>query len=105
MCGFCAVFAGSPHWVDGPAPEQPDDHTRHLVRRARLQLVNAVIALHGCVAEDWHGGQYILRSQRGRSEIVNSLPEVWALVEQISGKPLDPMAHDTLAMLRARLDA
>ncbi len=99
MCGFCAVFAGSPHWADGPSPELPDAHTRHLVRQRRLKLVNTLIALHGCTAEDWGGGQYIVRSQRGRTEIVGTLPAVWALVEQISGRPLDPLAPGTLNAL------
>ena len=54
------------------------------------------------MAEDWHGGQYIVRSQRGRTEIVDTLPAVWALVEAISGKPLDPLAPATLAVLASR---
>lgn len=100
MCGFCAVFAGSPHWSELPALELPDEHRRRLLRVQRLRLVNALIGAHGCTLEDWHGGQYILRSQRGRSEILESLPAVWAMVEAISGQALDPLSPALIARLR-----
>lgn len=101
MCGFCAVFAGSPHWSELPTGDAPDLLTRQAVRRQRLRLVNAVVQAFGCTVEDWHGGQYIVRSLRGRSEIVNALPEVWTLVEAIAGQAIDPLSPQVLAALRA----
>ena len=62
MCGFCAVFAGSPHWSELHGVDAPDDYTRRRVRRQRLQLVNALVRTLGCTVEDWHGGQYIVRT-------------------------------------------
>ena len=105
MCGFCAVFAGSPHWSELHGVDAPDDYTRRRVRRQRLQLVNALVRTLGCSVDDWHGGQYIVRSLRGRSEVVNALPEVWALVETIAGRRLDPLDPELLAALAAVGDA
>jgi hypothetical protein len=51
--------------------------------------------------EDWHAGQYIVRSLRGRSEIVSALPEVWTLVEAIAGEAIDPLSPALLAALKA----
>ena len=101
MCGFCAVFAGSPHWSELPSGAPLDDYTARRVRRQRLQLVNAVVRAFGCTVEDWHVGQYIVRSTRGQVEIVNALPEVWARVAAIAGCPPDPLDPALLAALRA----
>lgn len=102
MCGFCAVFAGIPHWTeagsDAAAGVLMEDRERRLARAFRVRLVNAVIRHYGCVVEDWAAGQYIVRSQRGRSELVSALPQVWQIVESIAGRPLDPLDP---ALLRA----
>jgi len=105
MCGFCAVFAGSPHWSELPTGDAPDELTRQAVRRQRLRLVNTVVQAFGCTVEDWHGGQYIVRSLRGRSEIVSALPEVWTLVEAIAGQAIDPLSPALLDSLQAASEA
>ena len=109
MCGFCAVFAGLPHWTDGASDAaqgvELDDRERRLARRHRVSLINVVVAHFGCAVEDWGGGEYIVRSQRGRSELVASLPQVWQVVENIAGRPVDPLLPGLLDALTAPPDA
>lgn len=105
MCGFCAMVSGMPHWTenspDAGSGGQVDSRERRLERLFRVKLVNAVIAGHGCTLEDWAMGQYIVRSQRGRSELVPALPQVWLKVEDISGRTVDPLDPALLERLRA----
>lgn len=95
---------GFPHWTEkGPvaaADVEPDSRAQRLERLFRVRLVNAVIAGQGCALEDWAMGQYILRSQRGRSELVPALPQVWQCVEDIAGRAVDPLDPALLARLR-----
>ncbi|MBM4226913.1 MAG: hypothetical protein FJ164_04075 [Gammaproteobacteria bacterium] len=97
------MVSGLPHWTE-KAPEsgsttETDGRDQRLERLFRVKLVNTVIAGHGCVLEDWAMGQYIVRSQRGRSELVPALPQVWQRVEDIAGRAVDPLDPDLLARL------
>lgn len=106
MCGFCAVFSGVPHWtetasdVGDQAPTSGGPEWR-LGRQRRLRVVNAVLAQFGCRVEDWMGGQFMVSSQRGRTEMVEQLPQVWQVVESIAQRPLDPLDPVLLAALRS----
>ena len=106
MCGFCAVFAGTPHWTE-TASDAGDRETEtggpawRLGRQRRLHIVNAVLAHFGCHVEDWMSGQFLVSSQRGRTEIVEQLPQIWQVVESIAQRPLDPLAPALIAALRA----
>ncbi len=104
MCGFCAVFTGIPHWTEtasdaGDQEDAADSHTRRLARQRRVALINTVLAHYGCRIDDWMSGQYLVSSQRGRTEIVNQLPEVWRVVEDIAQRSLDPLDPALLASL------
>ncbi len=46
------------------------------------------------------GGQLLVSSQRGRTEMVEQLPQVWQVVENIAQRPLDPLDPTLLAALR-----
>lgn len=105
MCGFCAMLDGGKHWAEG-TPEagsgrEPDAREQRLERVYRVRLANAVLAHYGCSVEDWAMGQYIVRSQRGRSELVPALPQVWQTVESIAGRPVDPLDDALLERLAA----
>lgn len=104
MCGFCAIVSGIPHWTeagsDAASGTWPEARERRLERLYRVKLVNAVIAHYGCAVEDWAMGEYIVRSQRGRTEIVPALPQVWQTVESIAGRPVDPLDPALLERLR-----
>ena len=106
MCGFCAVFSGIPHWTE--VASDAGDHEPsgggpvwRLARQRRLHILNAVLAQFGCQLEDWMGGQYMLRSQRGQTEMIDHLPAVWRLTETIAARPCDPLDPCLLAALRA----
>ncbi len=105
MCGFCAVFAGIPHWTEtttdaGDSEQDSSSAERNRARQQRVRLINRVLAHYGCRVDDWMGGQYVVSSQRGRSELVDHLPQVWQVVEAIAGRPVDPLALELLAALR-----
>ncbi len=105
MCGFCAVFSGVPHWTEtasdaGDRAQQSGGPAWRVGRQQRLRVINAVVAHFGCRVEDWMGGQFLVSSQRGRSEMVDHLPQVWRVVEDIAQRPLDPLDPVLLAALR-----
>ena len=56
---------------------------------------------HSNTAKDWMANQYIVRSQRGTTEIVDYLPQVWEVVESVCNKPVDPLNPDLLNALRS----
>lgn len=106
MCGFCAVISGVPHWTEtasdaGDRDAESGGHAWRLARQRRLAIVNKVLALHGCRVADWMGGELLVSSQRGRTEMVAHLPQVWQVVESIAGRPLDPLDAELLSTLRA----
>ena len=109
MCGFCAVFSGVPHWTEtgtdaGVVQPVTGGRDWRLERSYRVRLINAVLTHFGCTLEDWMGGQYILRSHTGRSEVVDYLPGLWAALEDVTRKPADPLDPVLLARLRERLN-
>ena len=109
MCGFCAMVSGVTHWTeagsDAASGLARDTREQRLERRYRVRLANAVLVHYGCTLEDWASGEYIVRSQRGRSELVPALPQVWQTVEAIAGRPVDPLDPALLARLAAVDDA
>lgn len=97
------MVTGATHWTEG-GPDAASGTAREareqrLERLYRVRLANAVIAHYGCTLEDWAMGQYIVRSQRGRSELVDALPQVWQTVEAIAGRPVDPLDPALLSRL------
>lgn len=106
MCGFCAIIAGTPHWSEtasdaGDRDVESGGHRWRLARLRRLAIVNAVIGHYGCRVADWMGGQLMVSSLRGRTELVEHLPQVWQVVENIAQRPVDPLDPALLAALRA----
>lgn len=97
------MVAGVTHWTEG-GPDAASGTPREareqrLERLYRVRLANAVLAHYGCTLEDWASGEYIVRSLRGRSELVPALPQVWQTVEAIAGRPVDPLDPALLARL------
>jgi len=102
MCGACGVLGGGPDWID--RVDNPDGigHraglTRTAERQRRLRLVNLLLAPgRSQVAEV--SGMTVLRSPTGRSEVVDSLMHVWAAVERVGARPVDPLDGDLLRAL------
>ncbi len=105
MCGFCTLLAGSTHWTeagsDAASGAERSARDLHLERARRVRLANAVLAHYGCTLEDWANNQYVVRSQRGRTELVPTLPQIWQAVEAIAGRAADPLDPTLLARLSA----
>jgi len=104
MCAFCTMFAGGPHWTEagtdsGRSSAAPVGNARFVDRAYRLKLVNRILRHYGCKADDWAGGQYLVHSSRGRTEVVEQLPQIWMTVEAIAAKPIDPLDPQLLSVL------
>ncbi|MBI4692921.1 MAG: hypothetical protein HY749_02780 [Gammaproteobacteria bacterium] len=104
MCGFCAGLPGVPHWTESGSDAARLDaaelgHELKLERALRVRIVDRVLAHYGCTVSDWMGGAYLVSSLRGRTELVDRLPQVWQIVEDIAGRPLDPLDPVLLAAL------
>lgn len=104
MCAFCTMFSSGPHWTEagtnvGRSGVTPVGNARFVDRAYRLKLINRILRHYGCKADDWAGGQYLVHSHRGRTEVVEQLPQIWMTVEDIAAKPVDPLDPKLLSML------
>jgi hypothetical protein len=52
--------------------------------------------------KDWSGSSFLLTGRTGRTEIVDSIADLWPAAERLAGRPLDPLDEPYLATL-ARL--
>jgi hypothetical protein len=89
MCGLCGVF-GSEHWAE------TDGGTRARVLRAAL--LDRVLAHAGLGLQEW-AGRYVVRDRKGSALVVDDLPGVWAAVERLAGRALDPLDPALVATL------
>lgn len=110
MCAFCAVFSGIPHWTETGTNAAEGERISggrdwRLQRHERVGLVNQILAFYGCKIDDWMAENYVVRSLKGRSEIVQYLPQIWMTVEDIAKKPADPLDPELLDFLRRKIDA
>lgn len=106
MCALCGVFGGKGHWSDSAsAPAafagRAEPQTRLRERQARARLLNVVLKHHGIVVKDWSGSSYLLTGSTGRTAIVETVGEIWKAVEEITGRPCDPLDERYLGVLAA----
>ena len=104
MCAFCTMFSSGPHWTEagtdsGRTGVTPVGNARFVDRAYRLKLINKILRHYGCKVDDWAGGQYLVHSHRGRTEVVEQLPQIWMTVEDIATKPVDPLDPQLLSRL------
>jgi len=104
MCGLCGTLMDGPHWTEGgtDAGRQGDPaDSRQMVRERayRVRLLNRVLERFSCKADDWAGGQYVVRSLTGAAELVGNLPQLWKAVEAVSGRAVDPLDRALLERL------
>ena len=71
-----------------PAATEPQTRLRE--RQARTRILNAVLKHHGVVVKDWSGNSYLLTGRTGRTAIVDTVGEIWAAAERISGRVVRP---------------
>jgi hypothetical protein len=104
MCALCGVLGGKGHWSDSAsAPAvfagRAEPQTRLRERQDRTRLLNTVLKDHGVVVKDCSGNAYLLTSQTGRTAIVNTVGEIWTVVERIGGRTCDPLDDGYLSAL------
>ena len=108
MCAFCAMLSGGgAHWTEagtdaGRSREEETGRSRYLNRLYRVGLMNRILDYYDCAVEDWANNKYIVRGHSGRTAIVDQLPQVWMTVDDIAGRPTDPLDSGLLEKLRRR---
>ena len=89
MCSSCGFPAAPGHWTEAGSATAPD---RLRARFRRAQVLQSVLPPYGLTAHD--GAQVPgiqIGTLSGNHMIVRDLEEVWAVVERLSGKPIDPL--------------
>jgi hypothetical protein len=101
MCGLCGVLGGDGHWTEGSNGRGPEDagRTRRHERLNRVKLVNRVLERFALRLDDWQGAAFVLTSGTGKREIVDNLSALWRAAEALSGRRLDPLDPELLAVL------
>jgi hypothetical protein len=99
MCGLCGLFGGADDWTAASA--NPQVFAAMLTRRAeraqRVRLVNSVLAAFGLHLDDWQGASFVLSGPTGKTELVDTLPDVWRAARSMLGRPIDPLDPGVLA--------
>jgi hypothetical protein len=97
VCVLCGEFVYRIHWTDRHVEdrvgENRSDYYRYR-RRDRLHRVavtNEVLRFYGLKVQDWSGSKYVLRDEKGRSELVQDLGSLWPVAQKLAGRPLDPL--------------
>lgn len=93
MCGMCGLWGQTGHWSD-PA-RLPGTRVEESVlhrRAAQAAAVTLFTRSSGISVRDWAQTAWVVESVSGATEIVNSLGDIWAAAERLSGKPVDPLS-------------
>jgi len=94
MCGACGVLGGGPDWVDRVGNPDGVGHaaglTRGAERQRRINLVNLMLRDSRAQLIEM-GTMLVLRGPTGRTEVVDSLMHVWAAVDRVAARPIDPL--------------
>ncbi len=117
MCILCGALWTEEHWAEVSADRRPvgaegtialEVHTANRGQRLRDRALRArfaslLLSRYGLQIQDWEGSNYILRDRKGSSVIVPDLASLWKAVEQMLGRPLDPLEPDFLDSVRQRI--
>jgi hypothetical protein len=92
MCGLCGMLGDRSHWSESGRPGDEDSlRARRVERQIRIEHLNRILRAFGCNVTDWQGGPYLLATYTGKSELVPNLPTMWAAVERLTGRQVDPL--------------
>lgn len=94
MCGLCGLL-GVDHWTEISAHDDvfagEVSPTVRSERIERTKLINALLQPWRITVGDFQASSYVVSSPTGRRLIVQDLQAVWAAVEQLSGRSVDPL--------------
>lgn len=103
MCGLCGVLGGSAHWSEGVTGRDetgvPRPWLRRQARHRAVALANAVLRRSRVVVRDWQGTSFTVTGATGRVEVAEDIGALWACVEAVLGRPLDPLDPELLETL------
>lgn len=100
MCGLCGTLGGPAHWSQA-AGRLDAALTRRAERQHQVRVCNALLHPQRLRLDDWQGSALVLSSPTGKREVLNSLPEVWATAQAMSGQAIDPLDPALWALLGA----
>ena len=94
MCANCGFPEAPGHWTEAGAEITAD---RMRARYKRATLLRAILRPAGLTAhEDGATPGITISTLTGNQEIVPDLAAVWAVVERLTGKPIDPLSPEYL---------
>jgi hypothetical protein len=97
VCVLCGEFVYRIHWTDRHVEDRVGENRSdyHRYRRRdrlhRVAVTNEVLRFYGLKVQDWSGSKYVLRDEKGRSELVQDLGSLWPVAQKLAGKLLDPL--------------
>ena len=92
MCGVCGALGGEEHWSTASGRLQLDDApTRRAERGRRIRIINEVVRGLQVRVSDWQGRCYLVAGPTGKQQVVDSLPHVWAALQEVARRSVDPL--------------
>ena len=104
MCSLCGILGGGAHWTDStghPEAFQGRSETRRGERQMRTRLVNHILGHYGLSLSDWAGASYVLKSNTGRTALVENLSEIWTAADALGQRTCDPLDEALLRALKS----
>lgn len=111
MCILCSDFITQVHWTDqkkeansggGEVVIGEGQRERQRERLKRAQLCNEILSLHRLKIRDWNGSKFILEDAKGNSRIVHDLGALWHDVQELIGKPINPLDDYLISKVKNR---
>lgn len=107
MCILCGELITQIHWTESASEKMKKstivvgEHqgSRKRNRLHKVQLLNQIFAHYGLKLSEWQGSKFILRNRQGKVALVHDLGALWPAVEEMMGKPLDPLDPTLLEQL------
>jgi hypothetical protein len=65
-----------------------------------VRILGRIAAFYAVSIRDWGGSSYMLETQSGRRANVYTLSGIWSQLEELTGKPCDPLEPALLSCLR-----
>lgn len=91
MCGLCGVL-GRAHWTDGTGSAgSAGTAAQRQARLRRVRLLDRILSHYRIRVDDWQGAAMAVRGATGRTELAETLPELWRKAELVAGREIDPL--------------
>ncbi|MGA0569967.1 hypothetical protein ACO2Q9_04530 [Variovorax sp. VNK109] len=90
---MCGLWSRDDHWSSfAKLPGRRDDaYSVVRSRQEQAQTISQFTRPSGASVRDWGGGMWIVEGISGGSEVVSALGDVWAAVERLTGRVVDPL--------------